>query len=223
MPPISPNTKRMYNQRYREKKRLEKMQKQQQDKPLNEITVDENDSIDTVQEIKPIHVPEKSLSKEFDAPPPIQTEFTESDNEESEMETKHVTFEEPMIRDETMEYAETSAENDEAELDAYLDQLADKILEQEMSELEVVEPSDDHDKKNEPAQENFFLAAMKSSLMNATVQLIQVGTMSAIGLLLSKLVQKSKPLPVTSTQNTNQNSNGVEMPTVDLEIPVVNF
>jgi hypothetical protein len=221
MSKVSAEMKKIYNQRYREKKRLEKMQKQQQEKPLNEITVDENESIDTVQEIKPIHVPEKSLSKEFEAPPPIQTEFTESDEEdEPEMETKHVTFDttpdEEMIRDETMDYDETSAE-----LDAYLDQLADKILEQEMSELEVEEPSDK--KENEPAKENFFLAAMKSSMMNVTAQLIQVGTMSAIGLLLSKLVQKSKPLPVTSTQDTNQNSNGVEMPTVDLEIPVVNF
>ena len=212
---ISKEQKKLYNQRYREKKRLEKMQTQ----PLNEITTDENESIDTVQEIKPIHVPEKSLSKEFDTPPPIQTESTESENEDMVRDKtmtpindeKHVTFNETNIE---------TVETDGVELDAYLDQLADKILEQEMSEMEE---SHDHDKKDEPAKENFFLAAMKNSLMNATVQLMQVGTMSAIGLLLSKLVQKSKPLPVTSTQNTNQNSNGVEMPTVDLEIPVVNF
>ena len=58
--PISPTQKKIYNQRYREKKRLEKMQ-QQQEEPLNEITVDENESVDTVQEIKPIHVPEPSM------------------------------------------------------------------------------------------------------------------------------------------------------------------
>lgn len=212
---ISKEQKKLYNQRYREKKRLEKMQTQ----PLNEITINDNESIDTVQEIMPIHVPEKTLSKEFDTPPPIQTESTESENEDMVRDKtmtpindeKHVTFNETNIE---------TVETDGVELDAYLDQLADKILEQEMSEMEE---SDDHDKNDEPAEENFFLTAMKNSLMNATVQLMQVGTMSAIGLLLSKLVQKSKPLPVTSTQNTNQNSNGVEMPTVDLEIPVVNF
>ena len=88
-----------------------------------------------------------------------------------------------------------------------------------IDESEAVDDKND----DEPTKENFFLAAIKSSMMNATVQLIEVGAMSTIGLLFSKLVHISKPLPIKSTQSTNQNLNGVDVPAVDLEIPVVNF
>ena len=212
--PISPRTKKIYNARYREKKKLEKLKAQ----PINTIKVEDNESIDTVQEIKPIHVPEKSLSKDFETPPPIKTEFTESDTDESiKEETKHVTFEEP----EFVETQEPYNENEEAELDAYLDEIAQKILDAEL-EKEIIEPSDES-----PAKENFFLTAIKNSLMNTTMQIIQVAIMSGAGLILSKVMQNSKALANTSTKKENNdtatNSNTVEMPSVNFDIPVVNF
>ena len=63
--------------------------------------------------------------------------------------------------------------------------------------------------------------------MNTTMQIVQVAIMSGAGLILSKVMQNSKALANTSTKKENNdtatNSNTVEMPSVNFDIPVVNF